>query len=99
MCLIALIGLFVPRFALFLMWVFTDKLTIAFNSFVMGFIGFLILPFTTLFYALAYAPIGGVSGFGIVLVVFGFIIDISNYLNGGREGRRRRTTTTTYYAG
>ena len=91
MCLIALMGLFVPRFAITLMWIFTDRLTIAFNSFLLGFIGFLVLPFTTLFYALAYTPIFGVSGFGWILVAFGFILDISSYGSSGREGQRRRS--------
>ncbi len=91
MCLIALMGLFVPRFAIFLMWLFTDRLSIAFNSFVLGFIGFLVLPFTTLFYALAYTPVFGVSGFGWFLVAFGFILDISSYGSSGREGQRRRS--------
>lgn len=90
MCLIALLGLAVPRFALFLMWILTDRLTIAFNSFVLGFIGFLVLPFTTLFYALAYTPIFGVSGFGWILVGFGFLLDLSSYTSSGREGNRRR---------
>ena len=90
MCLIALLGLAVPRFAIFLMWIFTNRLTVAFNSFVLGFVGFLVLPFTTLFYALAYTPIFGVSGFGWILVAFGFLLDMSSYGSSGREGRNRR---------
>jgi hypothetical protein len=90
MCLIALIGVALPRFALFLMWLFTERLTVAFDSFILGFLGFLFLPYTTLFYALAYAPIGGVSGFGWFLVAFGFIVDITAHTNGGRAARKRR---------
>ena len=78
-----------PRVGLFLLWVFTDRLTIAFDSFIVGFLGFLLLPYTTVFYALAYAPIRGVSGFGWFLVILGFIIDIGSYTSGGYANRRR----------
>lgn len=92
MCLIALVGLFVPRFAIFMMWILTDRLSIAFSSFLIGFLGFLLLPFTTLFYALVYQSSGGVSGIGWFLVAFGFLLDLSSYSSGGREGARRRTS-------
>lgn len=78
-----------PRFALFLLWLFTDRLTIAFDSFIVGFLGFLLLPYTTVFYALAYAPIKGVTGLGWFLVILGFIIDIASYTSGGYAQRRR----------
>jgi hypothetical protein len=78
-----------PRLALFLLWIFTDRLTLAFDSFILGFLGFLLLPYTTVFYALAYAPIGGVSGFGWFIVILGFIIDIGSYTSGGYANQRR----------
>lgn len=89
-CLVALLGLMLPRFALFLIWIFSDRLSYAFDSFVLGFLGFLLLPYTTLFWALAYAPIGGVSGFGYILVGFGVLLDISNWAGSGSEARKRR---------
>lgn len=90
-CFVAIIALALPRFTLFLMWVFTDRLSIAFDSFVVAFLGFLILPYTTVFYAVAYAPIGGVSGFGWFLVVMGFLMDLSAHAQGGRMGMDRRS--------
>jgi hypothetical protein len=89
-CLVALVGLAVPRFALFLIWIFSDRLSFAFDSFVVGFLGFLLLPYTTLFWALAYAPIGGVSGFGWILVGFGVVLDLSSWSGGGSAARRRQ---------
>jgi len=86
MCLIVLIGAFAPRLALFLMWILTDQLSRAFESFWLGLAGFVFLPFTTLFYALAYAPIAGVSGFGWILVAFGVLLDLSNWFGSGRYG-------------
>jgi hypothetical protein len=88
-CLVALLALAVPRVTLFFMWIFSERLSIAFDSFVVGFLGFLILPYTTVFYALAYAPIQGVNGFGWFLVLTGFVMDLASLTNGGREGRRR----------
>jgi len=89
-CVVALIGLAAPRFALFLMWLFSDRLSVAFDSFVQGFLGFVLLPFTTMFYALSYAVPEGVSGFGWVLVGFGLLLDLSAWFGGGGEARRRR---------
>ncbi len=92
MCLIVLIGAFAPRLAIFLMWIFTNQMTIAMGSFWVGLLGFLFLPFTTLFYALAYAPIAGVHGFGWFLVGFGFLLDVSNWFGGASKSRDRYAT-------
>lgn len=89
-CIVAFIGLLAPRFALFCLWIFSNRMTVAFDRFVIGFIGFLVLPFTTLMWALAYAPSGGVHGFGWILVAFGLFLDLGNYGNSGAETRRRR---------
>ena len=86
-CVIAMIGMAAPRFAIFLLWLFTDRMSIAFNGFFEAFLGFLLLPFTTLFFALVYAPIGGVSGFGWLIVGFGLILDISSYTSGAKARR------------
>lgn len=88
-CIVALIGLAAPRFALFLMWLFSDRLTVAFDSFIQGFLGFLVLPFTTMLYALVYAVPDGVSGFGWILVAFGLLLDLSAWFGGGDQARRR----------
>jgi len=86
-CIVALIGMAAPRFAIFLLWLFSDRMAIAFNGFLEAFLGFLLLPFTTLFFALVYAPIGGVSGFGWLIVGFGLILDISSYTSGAKAKR------------
>jgi hypothetical protein len=86
-CIIAMIGMAAPRFAIFLLWLFSDRMAIAFNGFLEAFLGFLLLPFTTLFFALVYAPIGGVSGFGWLIVAFGLALDISSYTSGAKARR------------
>ncbi len=80
-----------PRLGLVLMWMFTDKLTIAFSSFWFGFVGFLLLPFTTIFYALAYAPIRGVEGIGWAFVLLGLLLDLSTYTGGRRSQQNYQT--------
>jgi hypothetical protein len=82
-----------PRFAIFLLELFTNKLDLAFNSFWLGFAGFLFLPWTTLVYALAYDPFDGVTGLGIFLVVFAFIVDVASWFGGGREGYKRQSAS------
>jgi len=89
MCFVVLIGAFAPRLALFLLWLFSDRLTIAFTNFWIGLAGFLFLPFTALFYAIAYAPAVGVRGFGWFLVTFGFVIDLAHWFGGARESTNR----------
>jgi hypothetical protein len=86
-CIVALIGMAAPRFAIFLIWLFSDRMAIAFNGFFEAFLGFLLLPFTTLFFALVYAPIGGVTGFGWLIVAFGLALDISSYTSGAKARR------------
>jgi hypothetical protein len=89
-CIFALVAAFSARFALFLVWLFTDRLTIAFRSGWEGVIGFIFLPYTTLFYALVYAPTKGVDAFGWIIVACGVLLDIGSHLFGSRAGRRRR---------
>lgn len=88
-CPVALLFMGLPRVSLFLLWLFTDRMRIAFDSFWLPLLGFVFLPFTTVFWALAYAPVGGVQGIGWFFVAFGFILDIASYTGGRSEARRR----------
>lgn len=91
-CLVALAALLSPRLAIFLIWLFSDRMAIAFNSFWLAFAGFLFLPWTTFAWAVAYAPVRGVTGFGWFLVILGFIFDISTYTS-SMQARRARSAT------
>lgn len=79
------------------MWLFKlldNRLSIAFDSFILGFLGFLFLPWTALAYAVCFAPGDlfvprGVSGFGWILVIFAFLVDLTSY-TGGEKARRER---------
>jgi hypothetical protein len=96
-CLFAAAGFIGPRIALFVMWLFElldDRLAVAFDHWWQGFLGWLILPWTTLFYVLAFdpnppiAPLG-VRGIGWLFVGIGFLFDLST-LFGGRRGQQQR---------
>jgi hypothetical protein len=91
-CFIALVAMLSPRLAIFLIWLFSDRMSIAFNSFWIGLAGFLFLPWTTLAWAVAYAPIRGVTGFGWFVVILAFLVDISSYTQGYRARRTRAAT-------
>lgn len=88
-CLIAIIAMVSPRLAVFLMWLFTDRLKIAFDSGFAGFLGFLFLPWTTLVYALVYAPFRGVSVLGWICVAVALMADLGAYGSGERSRRKR----------
>jgi hypothetical protein len=89
-CIAALMAVFAPRFVLAMLQIFSDRLSIAFDSFVVGFLGFLFVPYATVFYALLYDPFdGGLSTFDWVIVAFGLFLDLSSYF-GGEASRRRQ---------
>ena len=94
-CLVVLASMLSPRLAIFLVWLFTDRMAIAFNSFWVAAIGFVFLPWTTLAWAIAYAPREGVTGFGWFIVILAFLVDLST-LAGGAEARRRRSRQPQY---
>lgn len=89
-CILAVLAWLSPRLALFLMWVFSDRLTVAFDSFLIGALGFFLLPYTAAMYALAYQAGTGVSGFGYLLVAFAFVLDLGSWGFGGDRANRRR---------
>jgi hypothetical protein len=86
-CLLALFAWISPRFVLALLYLFTNRLSLAFSSGWAGLIGFFLIPYTTLFYALVYRPGVGVHGFGWAIVAVGALLDLSS-LDYGRRTRR-----------
>ncbi|MDP9281570.1 MAG: hypothetical protein M3P38_05705 [Chloroflexota bacterium] len=86
-CVLILLAFFTPRIVLFVLWLFTNYLSRAYEGFVLPFLGFLFLPATTLAYAIAQNELGGVNGLGLVAVLVGLAIDIG-LLGGGARQRR-----------
>jgi hypothetical protein len=89
-CLIALLAAFAPRVTLVILWIFSSLVDRAFSGFLVPLLGLIVLPYTTLFYVLAYAPVAGVDGWGWLFVGIGFLFDIGNWAGGGASGRRRQ---------
>jgi hypothetical protein len=87
-CLLVLVGLFSPRLAIILLAIFTDDLSRSFDSWLVPLIGFFLLPWTTLIYALLWTTGHHVNGVEWVLVAAGFLLDIG--FVGGGQGRFRR---------
>jgi len=87
-CLIALVAVFMPRVALFIIWVFTPYVSRAFHGgFIWPFLGLLFLPFTTLAYTFAWSPTVGVTGSAWLWVGLGVFLDV--VWHGGSEAGRR----------
>ena len=90
-CLIALFALFSPRLALFGLWIFSDILGDAYESWWLPLLGFFLLPWTTLAYAVMWAAgTNDVTGIEWFFVVLGFFFDIGAHSQSGRLGDRRR---------
>ena len=86
-CLLVFFAAAAPRLTLVILWIFTDLVDRAYSGFLVPLLGLLVLPYTTLFYVLAWSPIGGVSGGGWAFVTLGFVFDIAHTV-GGRYVRR-----------
>ena len=85
-CVLVLLAFLGPRIVLFLLWLFTNYLSRAFDGFLLPLIGFLFLPWTTIAFAIAQNELGGANGIGILVIALGFLVDIG-VLGGGARGR------------
>ena len=90
-CIAALLALISPRLALFFIWIFSDLLGDAFDSWVLPVLGFFLLPWTTLAYAVMW-DVGSrdVTGFEWFIVVLAFFADLASYGSGARSRGERR---------
>ena len=88
-CLIFLLALLSARVALIFMWIFTNLVDRAFDTFIVPLLGVFFLPWTTLMYVVLWSPGGGVNGWEWFLVALGFVIDVGSY-GGGATQRRAR---------
>jgi hypothetical protein len=84
---LVLLAFFTPRIVLFLLWLLSNYLTRAYETWLWPTLGFFVLPATTLAYAIARNEFGGVSGLGIVVLLIGFAVDIG-LLGGGARQRK-----------
>jgi hypothetical protein len=89
-CLLALLALISPRLALFGMWLFSNMLDRAYEGWLLPVLGFFLLPWTTLAYAVMWdTGTSTVDGFEWFIVVIAFLADLAS-LAGGRSYRGSR---------
>jgi hypothetical protein len=89
-CFAALLALISPRLALFVIFLFSDLLSRAFDSWFLPLLGFFILPWTTLAYAAMWDIGGGangVEGFEWFIVILAFLADLSSYASSSKLRR------------
>jgi len=84
-CFAALLALISPRLALFFIWLFSDMLGRAFDDWIVPLLGFFLLPWTTLAYAVMWDTGGrGVHGFDWFIVILAFVFDLGAYVSSQR---------------
>jgi hypothetical protein len=89
-CIAALLALISPRLALFFIFLFSNLLSRAFDSWLLPLIGFFLLPWTTLAYAVMWdTGTRDVNGFEWFIVLLAFLADLASYA-GGRSYRYSR---------
>ena len=87
-CVAALLLLAGPRAGILVWWLVDQvRWNLAFDTFILPFLGFLFLPWTTLMYVLVFQ--GGVEGFDWVWVGIGLMLDVSSWAGGGYTNRGR----------
>ena len=87
-CLVVLLAFLSPRLALFVLFLFTDLLSRAYDSWILPFLGFFLLPWTTLAYAVMWSTgSNGVKGFEWFIVILAFVFDLGSWAEGRRERR------------
>jgi len=88
-CLLALLAVFFPRVVIVLLFLVSDWLESGFASvhWLWPVLGFFLLPFTTLAYALAINQQGELDGLYIILMVIAVLMDIGTW-SGGPMSRR-----------
>ena len=84
-CVLVLLAFLGPRLVIFLLWLFTNYLSRAFDTFLWPLLGFLFLPWTTIAFAIAQNELGGLSGLGLIVVALGFLADIGVIGGGARR--------------
>ncbi|MEE8485352.1 MAG: hypothetical protein V3S38_02195 [Acidimicrobiia bacterium] len=90
-CLFASLALVGPRFAILVWWIIDQaRWRIAFDHFLVAFIGFFLAPWTTMMYVVVFP--GGVTGFDWIILGFAVLVDVGSWTSGGLSGSRRRAS-------
>ena len=89
-CFVFLLALISPRVALFAIFLFSDLLSRAFDGALLPLLGFFLLPWTTLAYAVMWSTgTNEVMGFEWFIVAVAFLADIGALGLGSRQNYSR----------
>lgn len=88
-CLLAIIALGFPRLIILLLALFSQYMSSAYNTLGWPLLGFFFAPYTTLAYAVAINEKGGVTGWGLALVIVAVLFDLGSIGGGGHSLRGR----------
>ena len=89
-CFVVLFALISPRLAILFTWIFSGVLGRAYDDWWLPFLGFFLLPWTTLAYAWMWdAGTNEVAGFEWFIVILAFLADISGYVDAARRAADR----------
>ena len=87
-CFVVLFALISPRLAIFFLWLFSDVLDRAYEDWWLPFLGFFLLPWTTLTYAVMWTlGTNDVNGIEWFFVALACAIDLSSWFGGSSQRR------------
>jgi hypothetical protein len=87
-CVVAALFALGPRAAILIWWLVQPvRWNQAFDTFLWPFLGFLLLPWTTLMYVVVFP--GGVDGFDYLWLGLGLAFDVFSWFGGGYTNRDR----------
>ena len=92
-CLFAMVAGFFPRIALVVIWIATPLVDRAFSTWLIPLLGLIVLPFTTLVYAIAWAPGVHLGNGRWVWVAIAFAVELMGYAGTARTNRERMART------
>lgn len=86
-CLLLVLGMAFPRFTILMLWIFTHWFRGMFDTWLIPVLGFLLLPYTFLWYSVVLHLFGGAWGFWPVLIlIVAVLADLTSY--GGARRKR-----------
>jgi len=88
-CCLGVIAVAFPRIALFVMWL-AGYGGQAFETRLWPVLGFFFLPYTTCAYAIAVNSLGGLTGWGLALLILGVVLDLGSHGGSASGGARYR---------
>jgi hypothetical protein len=68
-----------PRIVIIFAWLFSDRWSAVWDTWIWPTLGFIFLPYTTIMYVLSWNAVTGVSGWDWMWIGLGFLLDIMKW--------------------